>query len=161
MQGSGLDAPARPAPTPTSGLFGSVAIHWMAVDIQFFYGYPPFGLEFGLEDEMDRDSQILSKMVVEIILKKVLDINNHFWLTYSWHPRSFSSRSPVQSLGSGAGNWWRRRIAEMAARPWILGSWCAVGPETEPATSHSVATVLCGEGGRGSSRVACVIWIAI
>jgi hypothetical protein len=66
----------------------------MAVDIYFFYSYPPFGLE----EEMDSDSQILSKTVVEVIPQKVLDINNHFWLTYSWHPRSFSSRSPVLSL---------------------------------------------------------------
>jgi hypothetical protein len=40
--------------TPTKGLFGSVAIHWMARDIHFFSGYPVFGLE----EVVDRDSQI-------------------------------------------------------------------------------------------------------
>jgi hypothetical protein len=45
------------------GLFGSVAIHWMRVDIHFFSGYPLFGLE----DRGDRDNQIWSKTVVEPI----------------------------------------------------------------------------------------------
>jgi hypothetical protein len=37
------------------GLFGSVAIHWMGVDIHFSSGYPLFGLKA----EVDRDSQML------------------------------------------------------------------------------------------------------
>jgi hypothetical protein len=36
------------------GLFGSVAIQWMARDIHFFSGYPVFGLE----EEMARDIQM-------------------------------------------------------------------------------------------------------
>jgi hypothetical protein len=38
------------------GLFGSAAIHWMAVDIHFSSGYPLFGLK----TKVDRDNQMLT-----------------------------------------------------------------------------------------------------
>jgi hypothetical protein len=66
----------------------------MAVDIYFFSGYPVFGLE----EKIDRDSQNLSKTVVEHIPQKVLDGDNHFgWLTLP-SPESFFSivTSPKQ-----------------------------------------------------------------
>jgi hypothetical protein len=37
------------------GLFGSVAIYWMAVDIHFFSGYSAFGLRAAV----DRGNQML------------------------------------------------------------------------------------------------------
>jgi hypothetical protein len=59
----------------------------MTVDIHFFSGYPVFGLG----EEMDRDSQNLSKTVVEDIPQKVLDRGNHSsWLALPT-PKSFFS----------------------------------------------------------------------
>jgi hypothetical protein len=72
----------------TKGLFGSVAIHWMAVDIHFFSGYPVFGLEGEV------DSQNLARTVVEDIPRKVLDGGNTLVGSRYPHPNRFSPSLP-------------------------------------------------------------------
>jgi hypothetical protein len=69
------------------GLFGSVAIHRMAVDIHFFSGYSLFGLE----GEGDRDNHFYLKMMVEHIPPNLLDELNHFWLASIASPETFFS----------------------------------------------------------------------
>jgi hypothetical protein len=80
----------------------------MAVDIQLFSGYPVFGLG----EEMDRDSQNLSKTVVEDIPQKVLDGCNHFgWLALP-SPESFFSivTSPKQGRSDLVVLQWRPTV---------------------------------------------------
>jgi hypothetical protein len=74
-----LIPPTKLQRASTKGLFGSVAIHWMAGDIHFFSGYPVFGLE----GEGDRDSHFRLKTVVEHIPQNMVDEGNHFRLSYS------------------------------------------------------------------------------
>jgi hypothetical protein len=80
----------------------------MTVDIHFFSGYPVFGLG----EEMDRDSQNLSKTVVEDIPQKVLDGGNHFgWLALP-SPESFFSivTSPKQARSDLVVLQWRPAV---------------------------------------------------
>jgi hypothetical protein len=76
-----------PFQTELKELFGSVAIHWMAVDIHFFGGYPLFGLDGG----GDRDNHFCLKMMVEHIPPNLLDELNHFWLASIASPEPFYS----------------------------------------------------------------------
>jgi hypothetical protein len=84
-----------PYPLSSSkGLFGSVAIHWIAVDIHFFSGYPVFGLR----DTKDRDSHFWLKMMVEPIPPNMLDEGNHFWFYVLPSPPKRNAHSPAHNL---------------------------------------------------------------